>query len=170
MSAEDGEGMVEREGYTYLPNLESNRCFGCGPANPAGLQMQFYTDGNSIASWISVPERFSGWSNLVHGGILSTILDEVMGRAAIHLLKRLPMTKSMTVEYLKPVYAGMEIKIIGKVVKHDDREAIAEGTIHNEDGEICTRSSGTLGLFSMDFMKKRGVITDNFEEWFKNYR
>ncbi len=159
--------MIEREGYTYLPNLESNRCFGCGPANPAGLQMKFYTDRKSIVSWICVPERFTGWSNLVHGGILSTILDEIMGRSAIHLLKRLPMTKSMTVDYLKPVYAGMEIKTVGKVIKSDEREARVEGAIYNEDGEICTRSSGNFGLFTIEFMKKRGVIRENFEDWFK---
>ena len=159
--------MIEREGYTYLPNLETNRCFGCGPANPSGLKMQFYTDGNSIASWVSVPDRFTGWSNLVHGGILSTILDEIMGRSAIHILKKLPMTKSMTVEYFRPVYSDMEIKVMGKVIKNDEREALVEGTICNMKGKICTKSSGTLGLFSMEFMKKKGVIRENFEEWFK---
>lgn len=160
--------MIKREGYRHLPNLETNRCFGCGPANPSGLKIQFYTDGKSVVSWISVSDHFTGWSNLIHGGILATILDEIMGRSAIHLLKKLPMTKSMTVDYLKPVYTGMEIKVVGKVVKNDEREALVEGTIYNSVGEICTKSSGTLGLFSMEFMKKKGVISENFEEWFKN--
>ncbi len=159
--------MIEREGYRHLPNLETNRCFGCGPANPSGLKMQFYTDAKTITSWISVPDRFTGWSNLVHGGILSTVLDEIMGRAAIHLLKKLPMTKSMTVDYLKPVLAGVEVKVVGKVIKSDEREALVEGTIYNMDGEVCTKSSGMLGLFSMEFMKKKGAIRENFEEWFK---
>jgi uncharacterized protein (TIGR00369 family) len=158
---------MEREGYRHLQNLESNRCFGCGPANPSGLQMQFYTDGESIASWISVPDRFSGWSNLIHGGILSTILDEIMSRSAICLLKKIPMTKSMTVEYLKSVYSGMEIKVVGKVVKKEECEAMVEGTIYNMEGQVCTKSSGTLGLFSVDFMNKRGVLPENFEDWFK---
>lgn len=158
--------MMEREGYRHLPNMESNRCFGCGPANPSGLQMKFYTDGKSIASWISIPDNFTGWNNVVHGGILSTVLDEIMGRAAIHLLKKLPMTKSMTVDYFKPVFAGMEIKVVGEVVNVSEREALIRGTIYDADGDVCTKSSGTLGLFSLEHMKKKGVVRENFEEWF----
>jgi uncharacterized protein (TIGR00369 family) len=160
--------VIEREGYKYLPNWQDNRCFGCGPANPSGLKMQFYTDEKSIACWISVSDLFTGWNNLVHGGILSTLLDEIMGRAAIYLLKKLPMTKSMKIDFIKPVYAGMEIKVVGKVIKHDEREALIEGTIYNDKGEVCTICSGTLGLFSIEFMKKRGVIREQFEEWLKN--
>lgn len=157
---------MEREGYTYLPNMETNRCFGCGPANPCGLRMEFYTDGKSIASWLSIPNHMTGWSNLVHGGILSTVLDEMMGRSVIHLLKKLTMTKSMTVEFIKPVYAGMEIKAEGRVIEKNEREAVAEGIIYNMDGEVCTKASGRLGLFSMEFMKEKGVITRTFARWF----
>ena len=46
---------MDKSGYTLLPNRADNKCFGCGPANPHGLQMQFYTNGQTVASWITVP-------------------------------------------------------------------------------------------------------------------
>ncbi|HOR33241.1 MAG TPA: PaaI family thioesterase, partial [Syntrophales bacterium] len=119
---------MDKSGYTLLPNREDHCCFGCGPANTQGLRMQFYTDGETVVSWLTVPPHLCGWSNLVHGGILFTALDEVMGRAMIYLLRRFILTKTMTIEYLKPVPHGREIKVEGRVLEvRSEREATAEG-------------------------------------------
>jgi uncharacterized protein (TIGR00369 family) len=158
--------MIEREGYTYLPNMENNRCFGCGPANPGGLQMEFYSDRDAIVSWLTVPEHLSGWNSLVHGGVVSTILDEVMGRAVIFMLKSLPMTKSMKIDYLKPIYVGTELKAVGRVIEKGERDALLEGIIYDESGDICTRTEAVFKCFSVEAMNKRGALTEEFIELF----
>ena len=68
--------------YRTLPNMENHGCFGCGSMNPSGLRMKFFTDETSIVSWVNVPQHLCGWSNLVHGGVISTLLDEIVGRSA----------------------------------------------------------------------------------------
>lgn len=161
---------MDREGYTYLPNVESNRCFGCGPANPSGLQMKYYTDGKSVASWLSVPSHMTGWRNLAHGGILATILDEIMGRSVIYFASRVPMTKSMEIEFLSPVITGVEIKAEGKIIREDGREALVQGVIFNAAGEVCARSKGRFGLYTLEFMKKKGVDTEMYEQWFEQMK
>lgn len=158
--------MIELEGYTYLPNMESNRCFGCGPANPGGLQMEFYSGRDTIVSWLTVPEHLSGWNSLVHGGVVSTILDEVMGRAVIFMLKSLPMTKSMKIDYLKPIYVGTKLKAVGRVVEKKDREALLEGIIYDESGDVCTKTEAVFGCFSVEAMNRRGALTEEFIELF----
>ena len=121
---------MDKSSYTLLPNRADNKCFGCGPANPHGLQMQFYTNGRTVASWITIPPHLSGWSNLAHGGILFTALDEVMGRSIVYLLKRFVLTKSITIEYRKPVPLGREFKVEGRILEvRSEREAAAEGII-----------------------------------------
>ena len=101
---------MDKSGYTLLPNRADNKCFGCGPANPQGLQMQFYTNGQTVASWITVPPHLCGWSNLAHGGILFTALDEIMGRTMIYLLKRFILTKSIDdrVSQARPARPGVQ--------------------------------------------------------------
>ena len=105
--------------------------------------MEFYTNGQTVASWITIPPHLSGWSNLAHGGILFTALDEIMGRTMIYLLQRFILTKSMTIEYLKPVPHGRELKVEGRILEvRSEREAVAEGIIINDAGEVCTRATG----------------------------
>ena len=58
--------------------------------------MEFHANGSSIFSWITVPEHLCGWENLVHGGVISTMLDEIMARAMIHIIKLLSATTSWT--------------------------------------------------------------------------
>jgi len=64
----------------------------------------------SVFSWLKVPDHLFGWDNLVHGGILSTILGEIMSWSALYLLKEMILTKSMTVAFVKPVFEGWSLR------------------------------------------------------------
>jgi len=61
--------------------------------------MKFYSTEKKelVVSWLKVPDHLCGWSNLVHGGIISTMLDEAMGWAGLVILKKLVVSKSITV-------------------------------------------------------------------------
>ena len=54
-------------------------CFGCGSENPVGLHLDIESGGGLAASEWTVTENYVGWDNMLHGGILSLIADEVMG-------------------------------------------------------------------------------------------
>ncbi len=146
--------------YKALRNRADHKCFGCSPINDYGLKMTFFGSDDSVVSKLKVPEHLCGWNNLVHGGVISTILDEVMGRGAIHLLKRLPMTKSFTVEFMKPVYIGSEIRAEGRVLEMiGERKARMEGVVFNSEGTACARSTGLFALFTPDTARKKGILS-----------
>ena len=162
--------MNGKENLKLLPNRTDSMCFGCSPANPTGLRLEFFTDGESIFSWVKVPAHLCGWKNLVHGGIISTILDEVMGRAVVHKMRCLGMTKSMTVDFLKPMTIDKELKAVGKVLEvKNDRDCLAEAMIFNEAGELCAKSIGTFALFKPDHSKKLGIKDEDAMEWFNSF-
>jgi uncharacterized protein (TIGR00369 family) len=155
--------------YKQLPNNRKHNCFGCSPVNPSGLQMKFYTAKSAVYSKVAVPDHLCGWNNLVHGGVLTTILDEIMSWAAIYLLKRVPLTKSIAVDFLKPVRVGRALRVQGMVLeKTGKREVLMEGKIFNEeDDECCAKATGTLAVFS-PAVAKRLKITDNESlKWFE---
>ena len=54
-------------------------CFGCCPDNPIGLHLHFYEDGDYIVSKWNPQSNYQGWVDTLHGGILSTLIDEVCG-------------------------------------------------------------------------------------------
>jgi uncharacterized protein (TIGR00369 family) len=148
-----------RDEYILLPNGRNHTCFGCSPRNRSGLQMKFYSTErrDSVVSWLTVPDHLCGWSNLVHGGIISTLLDEAMGWAALVILKKLVVSKSITVDFIKPVLIGKEIRVEGKVSKiNSAREAVLQGCVYNDNSEICARSSSLVSLFSSENIRRMG--------------
>jgi len=151
-----------------LPNTNTHNCFACSPINPSGLRMKFYTDEESVFSWLSVPTHLCGWNRLVHGGVLSTILDEVMSWTAMYKLKNITVTKAMRIEYLKPVYVGNRLRAEGRVLEIlRQRDAELEGFIYNENGEICARATGSFVLFSPAVAKRMGIMDAASLEWFE---
>ena len=141
------------EEYIQLPNRGDHNCFGCSPVNTSGLQMQFYTNEAAVYSKVTVPEHLCGWNNLVHGGVLTTILDEIMSWSAIYLLKRVAMTKSMTVDFLKPVYVGNPLK--------------AEGLVLEKKDVCCASATGTFAVFSPAVAKRLSITDSESLKWFE---
>ena len=156
--------------YQLLPNRQDHNCFGCSPSNPHGLQMQFFAGEGSVVSWVTVPEHLCGWKNIVHGGILATILDEVMGRAVLYQLKSLPMTKSMDIRFMKPAYAGGELRAEGRVSGLvGEREATVEAFIYNSEGELCASATGLFAVIKPEAGGKLGLADEELLRWFEDY-
>ncbi|MBU0968179.1 MAG: PaaI family thioesterase [Proteobacteria bacterium] len=147
------------EKFRPLPRHEEGFCFGCGPQNKAGLGMQFFSDGDSVVSQVVVPDHLCGWGKVVHGGVISTMLDEVMGWTAIYLLKRLVLTKSLQVQFEKPLFAGEMLRLAGRVLeKTSEREALLTAELFNPAGDRCATSQGIFALFTSTAAKKLGII------------
>ena len=54
-------------------------CFGCAPDNPIGLHMEFFEEGEQVICFWRPQEHFEGWVGVLHGGIVSTLVDETAG-------------------------------------------------------------------------------------------
>ncbi len=144
-----------------LPNFEHNECFGCGAANNSGLQMKFFAEDDKVFSNITIPDFLMGWSGIAHGGIVSTLLDEIMGWSAIFFTHKLILTKNMTVTYHKPVMVGDLLRVEGRLhEKLNDREAVMKGALYNSAGDLCTTSEGNFALLAPDFVKKMKIMPD----------
>ncbi|MDX2478759.1 MAG: PaaI family thioesterase [Desulfuromusa sp.] len=145
-------------------------CFGCSQKNPSGLKMRFYADDTALYSWLSVPPHLCGWDGIVHGGILSTMLDEIMGWSAIYKLRHIVMTKTMTVDFFKPVYIDDELRVEGRVIEQtSDREAILEGKIYKEDNVLCAQTRGTFAIFTVKAIKRMKIMPPEVINGFAEY-
>jgi uncharacterized protein (TIGR00369 family) len=161
--------MESTKNYQQLPNSSDHYCFGCSPVNPSGLQMNFFADPDTVFSNVTIPDHLCGWSNIAHGGVLTTILDEIMSWTALHFLKRITMTKSMNIEFIKPVYIRNPLKAEGKVLeitgKHD---AVMEGILYNDKGVACAKSTANFAIFSPKVAKRFGIADDTSLKFFAN--
>lgn len=149
--------MKKDDTYNLLPRINSQNCFGCHPGNPVGLKMHFYEKENEVFSWLTVTENLCGWNQMVHGGIISTILDEMMSRCAMFVSDKISFTKSITVEYLRPVPTGTEIVSVARVSERvKKRELRIEGQIFF-NGKQCAKGSGTFVTYTLEQIEKLGI-------------
>jgi acyl-coenzyme A thioesterase PaaI-like protein len=157
--------IIDPEILTSIPNSADQTCFGCGARNPHGLHMQFFTDGERVYSFMTVPETMTGWDRTVHGGILATILDEIMGWSVIYLLKKIGMTQSIKIDFHKAVDARERLTIVSGIrEKRSERSATMAGSIYDSRDTLCVEATGDfttmrpkaairLGLVGKEYMK-----------------
>jgi uncharacterized protein (TIGR00369 family) len=114
-----------------------NHCFGCGPDNPAGLRLTFESspDG-TVRSTCTIPERFQGYQDVVHGGILATLLDEVMAHAVLRATEGNAATAQLEIRYRRPARVGETLRLEASVSRASGRRIHAKGRICGEDGAV----------------------------------
>jgi acyl-coenzyme A thioesterase PaaI-like protein len=137
-----GHAPLSSQFSAILP-ARTNHCFGCGPANREGLRLKFFAagiDDRAICN-VQIPLRYEGPPGHVHGGIIATLLDEAMGKAN-KLAGVIAMTRTMEVEYLKPVPLKRKLVIEGWGVKREGRKHWNAAEIRSDDGEVLARSTG----------------------------
>ncbi len=124
--------------------LEPHNCFACGTLNVHGLGLQLHAGGDRCWTELVLPERFQGWEGMAHGGIVCTILDEVMAWALVeHDLWG--VTARMTVEFKRPVPLGRLIRGEGRVVQVRRRLMDAQGVVMDPvDGTVLARAEATF--------------------------
>ncbi|MFH1057532.1 MAG: PaaI family thioesterase [Pseudomonadota bacterium] len=100
------------------------RCFACGPDNPHGLHMRVVYQGERAVCRINLPAHFQGWADIAHGGVVLTLMDEIMAYAVIHFLGQ-GVTIGMESRFRKQVPLGQDLVVSGWVVEHKSRQAKA---------------------------------------------
>jgi Uncharacterized protein, possibly involved in aromatic compounds catabolism len=132
-----------------IPKLKGHNCFACGTTNPIGLNLTFYRRGEYVCSDIKLGKNYEGWENMAHGGIISTLLDEVMGWALIYFKKVFFVTRGMNVKYIRPVPLHRLLTVKGKIIEEGNgRSCSALGIIQDEGENILARGEATFAILS----------------------
>jgi acyl-coenzyme A thioesterase PaaI-like protein len=116
-------------------------CFVCGDQNDIGLQAKFFWDGEKAHCRVQAGKQFAGYRHIYHGGLLSTLLDEVMIKALL-AQDIVSVTAEMTVKFKHPVKIGDTVSFEGHCVSSRGRVYLTEGRALNQDGEIVATATG----------------------------
>lgn len=136
--------MEARESDRINVDMDHN-CFGCGRLNAHGLQLTFHPheQGGVWASF--VPEaRFEGYTGMVRGGVISTVLDEVMAWS-LYRHQVWAVTGALHVRYRAPIGVGEETRAVGWEVERRGRRIEMAGEIRRaRDGAVLARATATF--------------------------
>jgi uncharacterized protein (TIGR00369 family) len=118
----------------------NDMCFACGKNNPIGLKLAFRFEGEEYVTEFEVRPEYQGWTGLVHGGLLATVLDEIMARMLWE--KNLnAITGRLSVRYHKPVSVGDRLQVRGRITKH--RSPLIETSAEAVNGEGAVVAEAT---------------------------
>lgn len=136
---------------TQIVKPEGYHCFGCGTANPVGLNLNFYKEGESICSDLVLSRNYAGWENIVHGGIISTLIDELMAWSVIYFKRQFFFTRKMEVTYIRPVLAEVPVTVKGTITDDSSLKRLkAAAEIFDGDGTLLARGSGEFILMKKE--------------------
>lgn len=120
-------------------------CWICGEKNPDGLQLKF--DLNKTAKTLQtsfIPtETYQGYDGIVHGGILSALLDEAMAKLTFELGYN-AVTAMLNVRFKSLAKVKEKLTIRGKITQANRRLVLAKATIHKEDGTLIAEGDSKL--------------------------
>lgn len=117
-----------------------SKCFVCGDNNDNGLKIRFLADVHGAIAHYTVEDRFQGYMGILHGGITSTLLDEIMVKA-VYAHGVVAVTAEMTVRFKKPIRTDDRLTLTARVIEKRERVFTAQGEIHRQDGELVASSS-----------------------------
>ncbi|MCF8239902.1 MAG: PaaI family thioesterase [Melioribacteraceae bacterium] len=146
--------------------VKEYNCFACSPKNELGLQMEFIEDGDEVICNWKPKDHLTGYANVIHGGIQTTLLDEIASWTIFIKLKTAGMTVSLNVDFKRPVLSDRgKIKVTGKVNNVENGKAEIITKIIDSAGHTCTEGKIYYRLFSEEKAKKK-LYYPGFDNFF----
>jgi len=133
---------------TGLPRISINTdlsegyCFGCGQNNPIGLKLDFKRDGKTVRAEFTPDKFHQGWPGVVHGGILTCLLDEAMSYAA-HFAGISCITAKMKIKLKRPVLLEEPLVLTASLTRNTRKLIDTEAKICLRDGTVVAESTAT---------------------------
>jgi len=124
-------------------------CFACGDKNSDGLQLKFtYPQPGTCRAGFVPEQKYQGWRGILHGGIISTLLDEALAHAVGGAEggggASEAVTAELTVRFKKPVSIGSKIILSGWVEKDNGKIVEASSELTDETGLVLASARGKL--------------------------
>ena len=125
---------------TLNADLREGNCFGCGCNNPIGLKLQFVREHDTVKAEFTSDKAHQGWPGLLHGGILSTLLDEAMSHAA-YTTGNTCLTASITIRQRQPINVETPLLVTARITSHRKKIIETEGRVYLKDGTLVAEST-----------------------------
>jgi uncharacterized protein (TIGR00369 family) len=113
----------------------------CGDKNESGLKIEFYYEAGKAIAEYSPTQNFEGYRDFLHGGIISTLLDEVMIKSIL-AQGILAITSQIDVKFRCPAKTGEKLLLEGKIKEDRRRIILTEGKISKQDGTVIAEGTG----------------------------
>ncbi len=151
-----------------------NYCFGCGEDNTIGLKLRPVYDGEKVVATFTPGLMHQGWHNVVHGGIVYSILDEVTAYSTLCAGFYFGVTAKSSIRFRKVTPTNVPLRASAWPVKISSRLVETHGILETEDGTLLAEVDSTFMvgpryrkafIWDMD-----GVLVDSAHNHYEAWR
>lgn len=125
---------------------ETKHCFGCGRDNPIGLKLDMKLDGDRCVAYFTPKAEHESYGDRMHGGLTSTLLDEVMGDYVFRKAGKPAYTARLEIRFRSAIRIGETVKVEGWPEVHRGRLFIIKGKITHADGTPAAEAKAEMML------------------------
>ena len=133
------EGKVARQPGALPPHYPT--CFGCGPESEYGLHVVNRKVGDEVHATYEFSAKHSGAPGIAHGGAVAALVDDVCG-GLLFIVREPAVTRTLNVEYLKPVLIGVTYHLVARVERREGRKLFVVCEGRDDDGTLVFRGGG----------------------------
>ena len=125
---------------------DTNHCFGCGRDNPIGLKLDMKMEGDYCVVYFTPKAEHESYGDRMHGGLTSTLLDEVMGDYVFRIAGKPAYTARLEIRFRSAIRIGETVKVEGWPEVHRGRLFIMKGKITHADGTPAAEAKAEMML------------------------
>ena len=125
---------------------DTNHCFGCGRDNPIGLTLDMKMEGDHCVAYFTPKAEHESYGDRMHGGLTSTLLDEVMGDYVFRIAGKPAYTARLEIRFRSAIRIGETVKVEGWPEVHRGRLFIMKGKITHADGTPAAEAKAEMML------------------------
>ncbi|HDD44404.1 MAG TPA: PaaI family thioesterase [Candidatus Desulfofervidus auxilii] len=123
--------------------LDSSYCFVCGSKNPKSLKIKVFYENGIAKTYYSFPPEYQGWKGFIHGGIIATLLDEIMAYAAGQLGPT--MTIHLNITFRQALHPNEKVIVSGWIENKTNRKVETKAEMRRIiDNKIIATAEGVL--------------------------
>ena len=124
----------------------TNHCFGCGRDNPIVLKLHMKMEGDHCVAYFTPKTEHESYGDRMHGGLTSTLLDEVMGDYVFRIAGKPAYTARLEIRFRSAIRIGETVKVEGWPEVHRGRLFIMKGKITHADGTPAAEAKAEMML------------------------
>ena len=145
-----------RKIHNPYDQVEGHYCFACSKKNPIGLKLEFYEDGDDVISKWTPQNEYTGFYNVLHGGIQTVLMDEVAAWCVQIKHKTAGVTTKLEARYKKPVYIDKgEITLKSRILDVKRNIVNVKVELFDSDGQLCAEGDVQYYTFSQKVAQEK---------------
>lgn len=146
--------------WSVLPDYQ---CFGCSPANEHGLRLRFTRTPDGIECALRFDRTFESYPGVVHGGMSTTVCDEIMGNLLVLRTARSVFTTSLRTRYVSPLAIGADYRCVATTdaAAGDTGPFHARAEILDSDGQAIVFASGSYQPMTAEQARSAMDLSDH---------